>query len=723
MNNFSKRLKDTDTDTMQNKLLDLILDQGALTKDEIARFHRNDGEFDNIFVIDTHNSIDHLKKSSNALKKVGLRFTRFSSITDKALLDKKYAKYFSGLRSDELIRLLNHLAIAALASEHCNENNFTVIFEDDITTESGEKTMRNTLSEIKKIDDHENIQIVYFGKCLERCGQMVQMKDTIYRAVSPSCCHAYAIKNSFAKKVFRDLDNCSRYKNSVLNCNYFNRGIDSIYGDYIVNNMISGLVLHPSIFFTEDAGKNRECIDDGSTIEDSPVKMGNGRGCERWIRLIIVVVLMVIIVIACLIWQKSRIKKLMTNKVIKVGLLGLGLLIIKIIGAIIIIKVIAKSKKPQATWNTDFPEPPKPVLKTISKYSSSIPKHFMVDSTMLASKEYQVFNPNGIMIPADSWHNRSSRSQSDKLDMITTSRCFNGKVSYPLLQVYNQSMSYIKYSKPILIESHRSIKSNNDVLGYEDMRIFKFNGDLYLIGVNLDRSPISLPGMVLVKLNSNFESEETWHLKYSPISKFPNKNWSPFELPDGELGFVVDIDPLLIVKRTKSKDRPGKWSAKCELVYEAKSQTAVEKVRNSTVTYEWKDIPRDMQTAFEVFAPKLKYGHLRYVLMGHTKYLETNMLRTHMKIIYQHYFAVIDLPVDSYNSQDRQIKPKVYLSSPFYVEESNKPHIEYISGVTFIPECSSYKNSQIVIMYGLRDAEAKYIRLDAQALESLLRGK
>lgn len=731
---------------MKKKLQELLREKQALTSEQIESFYRNTDKFGNAFVINMASRTERLEQATKTLAKVDQRFYRFVTIVGKELMETDYHTQFDILRPGELGCLLSHLSIAALAADHPNENAYTIIFEDDIVTSSGRDAYSVSLQKLERIDQDENVQIIYLGKCLERCGQMTQVDDNIYRAVAPSCCHAYAIKNSFARRLFRDLDNCHKHEGSILNAAYFNRGIYSIYGDYIINGMIKGLVFHPSLFYQDvlSGGSDlrqefminyQECNDTNPGCPPPPPNEPYHRSKRK--ELFIIVLLITVIVVVILVWQRNRVRGLLKSGIGKGTLLFLGALLIGLVVIFCVLKLCKTRDRDRPSWLEGFHTPPKATLPALQEHCSNEPKHFLSDSKALASREYKVFNPNGLVTlipdrlrsPSEvSW---SRRSYDPNVGIVTTSRCCNGKVSYPLVQIYDSTLSELIYSKMVLVKSHRSVKSRH-VLGYEDMRIFKYRNDFYLIGVNLDRSPQNLPGMVLVKLNADFDSEETWHLKYEPLATLPNKNWSPLILPDGELGLIVDIDPLLIVKRHKKTENPTNdrkgYSEICAKAYESPKQTAVEKVRNSSVTWEWKQVPKAFQAVFLSVFPQCSSLHKRYVLMGHTKYVD--FVKDGWRVIYQHYFVIVDLPMSGGSGEKgKDSDCRVHLSEPFYVEENDRPHIEYISGFLFLPSSLGSAGNDVsdggklIVMYGLKDAESKYLEFTASDFRRVLHAK
>ena len=242
---------------IKEDLLELILDTGALSREQIAEFQSNQEKFGNAFVINMKNRPERLEEATKTLSKVNIIFERFIAIDGKKCeKDKKWKnfcqRHFPKLRPEESGCLLSHLSILALAATHPNKNNFTMIFEDDIVT-SLTASIDPTLRKIAHLDEEKSIDLIYLGKCLETCTKMKHLDDNIYLAHSPSCAHAYAIKNSFACRLLDDLDKICNAPSQ--GSHPFNRGIDGIYKWYIeVENhhkKIRAVVVHPAIFFQD----------------------------------------------------------------------------------------------------------------------------------------------------------------------------------------------------------------------------------------------------------------------------------------------------------------------------------------------------------------------------------------------------------------------------------------------------------------------------------------
>lgn len=684
---------------MQNTLLNLLRDQGCLTKDQIKKFNSNNRRYGNVFIVNMANREDRLVSCKKTLDKLEMNFERFIAINGKHVsenteIGKVLHQEFDILRPGELGCLLSHFCILALCAKHQRQDSYTIVFEDDIVS-SNTGSLEWLFDEIDDLDDKEGIDMIYLGKCLERCSKLVQIKDTIYRAAAPSCTHAYMIKNSFAKRILDDFD---QKQQSALDAKFFNRGIDSIYRDYIVNGLSNSLVIHPAIFFQDvlnggsDLRKEylinyQECNDTNPCETNKDENHQQEECLNPWIviSVIIIVILVILLILLLVIYNRKTIPGMVKTHWLKI-LLCITIIIV-IVGIIVgIIMFCNKSPKEEEVpeWAKEFPKALDEELPVIIAISDM--KSFPIEKSTIASKEYDAFNPNGILL-------------SNKL--ITTARCSNGKVSYPIIQIMDYNLEKIIFSKRLQLKSEKII-INSGFLGFEDMRIFSFQNDIYLIGVNLDRRKDNKPGMVLIKLNDNLSNtgyDDVWHLNYAPLANVSNKNWSPIVLDKNELGFIVDIDPLLIVKRKGQ-------SEECEAIVTASKQTSVEKLRNSSITYSWNSIPHNFRKCFEKLRTSNNKNSDLYLLLGHTKFVESDFIKTGVSVIYQHYFVVIE--IDKNNNHH-----KVYHSKPFYLEQTKKPHIEYISGLCFIKE-------ELIIFYGSKDKESKYLKIKANALDHFL---
>jgi GR25 family glycosyltransferase involved in LPS biosynthesis len=661
------------------KFLDtLVQRESALSPQDIEAFKSNDNKFGTAFVINMETKPERLVEACRTLQKVGKTFTRFKAISGAKILqqgkqdDIDVGQFFSILRPGEAGCVLSHLSLINLAAQHPNQNNFTIIFEDDVVTSA--TSVEDTLARVAAIDDREGVDLVYLGKCLECCSKMTRIEDNIWRGVAPSCCHAYAIKNSFARKVMNDIEECDY---GAPNCEYFNRGIDSILGDYTINAEANTLVIHPAIFMQDVLTTSSdlrasflhnylECRD---TTGDPPappqVAPGSSQsGGPDWVKMTLLVIVGVVLLV------------LLTKFITRHQKPALYVTIVLLFVYIVILTMYFTNK----LWGPPGDGPAAGKKITIESFvapnltSPVTSQHFEVDTTHLLTKEYKAFNPNAVVKDGQ---------------IVTAFRVSNGKASYPLIEVFDANLKLIK-SKRVTIKSDRKVLDYKMPLGFEDMRIFEHNGEIGLIGVNLDRNDTGIASMVVARLDENLETQNVTHLTYPPVASKTNKNWAPITLSGNRLGYVVSVDPLLIVTQT-SED------GTCSKVVEAPQNLKQAAVRNSTVTLRGDHIPSEYQQVMGITNPQNEH-----FMLVHTKYVEADFKKDGKLIQYQHYIAIVD-----------PYKATVRLSKPFHVEEPNRPHIEYVSGFFFPPQ------GDLVITYGLKDEEAKFFPLGAKNMSIL----
>ena len=664
---------------MKPFLSDLMLNEQCVSDQDIATYMNNSDKFGGAFVINMETKPERLIEAGKTLQKVGLDWTRFKAISGAKLLQEKarynfdMSAFFSRLRPGEMGCLLSHLTIINLASQHPNQNNFTMIFEDDIITSTN--SIQDTLDRIANIDGRESIDLVYFGKCLECCTRMTHIEDNIWRAVAPSCCHAYAIKNSFAKKLMIDIEECNF---GAPNCDYFNHGIDTILIKYTVNVEANTIVVHPSIFmqdilttasdlrpdFLHNYLECQDIVGLGLSEHNNP-ENEDVKGGPDWLKIVLFVIVGIVLIV------------LLTKFMTKHRKISLCItIVVLLIYIILLTRYFAKKFR-------ECPHSP-PINKdgrmTIESFtapnltSPSTSQHFEIDSSNLLTKDYKAFNPNAIVKNGQ---------------IVTAFRVSNGKSSYPLIEVFDSDLNVIQ-SKRVVIKSDHKILDYDRFLGFEDARIFEHNGDIALIGVNLDRNEVNIPAMVVLKLDHNFEVQNAIHLNYPPVANRPNKNWSPISLSGNRLGYIVNVDPLLIVTQI---DETGL----CEKVIEKSTNLPISPVSNSSVTLIGEKIPKAYQDVLKITEPQNEF-----FMLLHSKYIEGKFVKDGKLIQYQHYLAIVN-----------PYKGTVRMSKPFHVEESNRPHIEYVSGFYFQPE------GDLIITYGLRDEEAKFFPLSAKNMTIL----
>jgi GR25 family glycosyltransferase involved in LPS biosynthesis len=190
------------------------------------------------------NNIIKYKNTLAILNSVGIiDHVRFPAISD---YDLDIKNKFVGLSNLDILKFLNHLSIYYIASLHENQDQYTMIFEDNLNV-NDDIDMNRMIMLNKVISAIEyGKDIIYLGKCLEVCSLMVNINDDLYHGYSPNCMHAYLIKNSFAKRIVHYINISKQISNTIDE-------IPSKLSDNI-------LVFHPSLFQLKENFQS-ECSD------------------------------------------------------------------------------------------------------------------------------------------------------------------------------------------------------------------------------------------------------------------------------------------------------------------------------------------------------------------------------------------------------------------------------------------------------------------------------
>jgi len=268
----------------------------CLSDEELEKYYNNNNKFGESFIINMKSRSERFEKSKKILNNVGLSGIRFNAVIGKEISNNFILEKYRHLSLSEIGCLCSHLSILYLASKHENKNGYTLIFEDDITTNVN--SVNDIFSSLKDIDEKQNVDIIYLGKCLEVCSKMEHIQDNIYKAHSPLCAHAYAIKNSFAEEIFTYLEN--QYYKGLY------EPLDLLYRNLIDRKFCNSIVMHPSIFIQDvynidsDLRNNVkqqmnivECIDTVNQMSDDKNQV--------YISLLAIISISFIIIIICLI--------------------------------------------------------------------------------------------------------------------------------------------------------------------------------------------------------------------------------------------------------------------------------------------------------------------------------------------------------------------------------------------------------------------------------------
>lgn len=702
-----------------NTFLGLLEKLQCINKKDKQEYLTDNNRYSRPFIISRKKDGLKYQNSSRLIQNLGLNPIRFNAVEGTEIKDIEFFRFnFPLLRPGEMGCLASHLSILALASQHPNQDQFTLVFEDDIVSQLTKDAFDKHLDELWRVSRAKKASIVHLGKCLESCSKITPVENSpgIYHSYAPSCAHALAIRNSFAKKVMEEMKD-------------YNMGIDSILGDYVKNGVVVGLTFHPGLFYQdvlnlESGLRNKkeqminylECNDTCgertcpiSVREEEDVKKPEAiqnpqakpqdqpkRVNKPRLEIIIIAIVLAIVcaVVAYFVarWRCKSIKRALGIAVI----IALVVCVIIITGEIIVCNLSNNKESSNSTASRDIqdgkkPQGSNPLLTEEKPLLLSVNK----ESLQLG---YKVFNPTNVMYKGYLW---------------TSIRATNDHHSYTIVRASTLDGKKI-ISETIIDPSTRGNGWNDDknrekrdkILknapcqkGLEDMRLFVFKDKLWLIGVNLDAN-LCKPRMCMMDLTTYLErkEEKIIPLVYEPVMNGPNKNWAPMvvQQPHGEVLFIViDVDPLLIVK-------PDLDTGRCHLVHqgnERKHPQLFNLPRNSTIT-----IPINQEITKIGLNGSINNSR-QYLMMVHSKYVHESIIPALRFVYFQHRFCVID--IDTMTTT---------LSEPFNIEQPGLPNIEYISSI-WLDET----NREALIGYGLRDNQAKTVRISYDKINRLMK--
>ncbi len=203
----------------------------------LDEYYKNNSYISGTFIISLDKDYERYAETLKIINTLNIdnNIIKFPAVNGKSLKRSNRPIYdkFNKINPSEIGCFMSHFTLYLLASEHENQNAYTLIFEDDIIINN------NIKGDIKqKIDSALTMEpeMLYLGKCFEYCTDMVKINDDLHYGFNPVCFHSYIIKNSFAKQVV----------NYILKQQIIDEPIDNLLAKLIRQNKL--LVFHPSLF-------------------------------------------------------------------------------------------------------------------------------------------------------------------------------------------------------------------------------------------------------------------------------------------------------------------------------------------------------------------------------------------------------------------------------------------------------------------------------------------
>jgi hypothetical protein len=219
-------------------LLELARTHQCVSADDHASYLASLDPYSRPFVISMLKDAKRYERVHELLTSMGLEPIRFNAITGSAVRGHRVLKGFDRLKDGELGCLASHLCILALASTHPSSEQFTLIFEDDVTSSLRGDALLENLARASEVADREGASLLHLGKCFETCGQMTHVEGNIYRSYKPYCAHAIAVRNGVAEGYTLFM----RKKGAA---------VDNLYMYRMLSGEVRGLAFHPALFYQD----------------------------------------------------------------------------------------------------------------------------------------------------------------------------------------------------------------------------------------------------------------------------------------------------------------------------------------------------------------------------------------------------------------------------------------------------------------------------------------
>ena len=264
-------------------------------------------------------------------------------------------------------------------------------------------------------------------------------------------------------------------------------------------------------------------------------------------------------------------------------------------------------------------------------------------------------------------YNPSAISFKNNIFFISRANKFSNKnpkkhIAINYIHKFDSNFNLLKFTKlDDQLLKNQSVEAKD---GIEDIRLFLWNSSLWGIGAGLQWDGNSYKiSQILIKIH-NYKIIKFYVLK-SPFNKYQEKNWSPI-VKNGELFLLYSIEPLQVYKFRKAK----------LLLYK------------SEVNFDIKNIKIRGGT------PPIKFFGNSYLGMAH-KAPATLFGRK----FYRQLFYLLD---NKFNL--------IFVTKEFFIE---KIGIEFPCGMTLL-------NSELLISYGSKDRDSRYINFPSSKLVNFL---
>jgi GR25 family glycosyltransferase involved in LPS biosynthesis len=244
---------------------DRVDDPSSPSKGRADACERQRQLYGEVYVISLANERDRWASAREVLGRAGLVPHRLKAIDSGAI---EHLGGLSGLKKlgllaqeSKLVKAneigcgLSHVSLWARMLERGDEK--VTVFEDDATSYVGQEELDRRVGDAMVAMDAD-WDVLYLGKCLDRCQLYTRVIDGLYRTRRPFCLHAYVMSARCARKMLA---------RPLL------EPVDTQLMHAIQDGYVKAYALHPSVFV-------QDIVRWSSTMRSFGMQVANQNDCE-----------------------------------------------------------------------------------------------------------------------------------------------------------------------------------------------------------------------------------------------------------------------------------------------------------------------------------------------------------------------------------------------------------------------------------------------------------
>lgn len=253
-----------------------------------------------IYVINLDKNVERLTRFQAMMNRLQWNFKRFSAITPDKIKPEDFGRALF-LSGGEKGCISSHLEIyrEALAKGY----HYALIFEDDANTLISKSDIESAISNLfnhfdetaRKYFQCEEPEIIYLGKCLDRCTSYKRVVGNFYRTDGPLCQHSYIISREGMQRILKQVP--------------FNEALDIVIRKMVSKRELPAITVHPSIFYQDNlSGEISDLRAHGTTFamcNECMIPAEKDLIVISWVGILILLIILIVTIILILFWPKA----------------------------------------------------------------------------------------------------------------------------------------------------------------------------------------------------------------------------------------------------------------------------------------------------------------------------------------------------------------------------------------------------------------------------------